>query len=100
MDDWILNTLRQELESAKEHHQEARERFWKVTGRPRQLLPRDTEGVPHPDGSLIIRKAAAEETHARKVHLEALIRMNAYLINGSVPEDLAKKSKSASGDNQ
>ncbi len=97
MDEWVYAALKLELESAKKRHQEARERFWKIVGKPRELLPRAKAGVPHPDGSQMVRNAAAQETHARKEHLEPLIRMNEYLIRGTIPEHLQKKTRSAGG---
>jgi|SRR5579871_2828496 len=91
LDSWILNVLKEELAAAKQRHQQARERFRNVMGRPRELLPRDRAGIPGSDGNQMARRAAAEETHARREHLEALIRLNEYRIRGTVPEHLKQR---------
>jgi hypothetical protein len=93
IDEWILAVLRHELESAKKRHQEAREQFWKISGRPREILPRDVAGRLNSEVSPRILAAAAEETRARKAHLAALTRMNEFLIRGTVPEHLKKEEK-------
>jgi len=91
-DDSIFQTLKQQLEAAKKRHDGAKENFWKVSGRPGER-PGASADMPHPDGSLLVRKAVSEEIKARGEHLEALMRLNAYLIHGTVPDDLKKKRK-------
>ena len=91
-DDWIFNTLQQELERAQESHHAAKEKF---VAKMREIgLPRYTSGIPMSDGSQMFRRALTEERHAGGAHHQALLRINAYPINGTVPEDLKKKLKS------
>lgn len=83
----ILATLREQFEDAKERHRCAKEHFWEVAGRPRHL-PRIPTGLRHPDDSDVIRKAVAEEAQARRAHIDALVRLNQFLISGIIPDDL------------
>ena len=91
-DDVILAVLKQELNSAIQRHQAAKENFWKVSVRPRQLS-RYTAGVPEPEGAQMMRNAIREETNARQGHIAALVRLNEYLLHRTVPEDLKNKPK-------
>lgn len=84
--DPVHTFLLEELEHAKERHREAKERYWEAAGRPRQL-PRLRTRLPDPENNAI-RCALAEETEARNAHLNALVRLNRYLVEGTVPEDL------------
>ncbi len=92
LDDRVFSILKQELDAAKERHEQARENFWKVSGSSR--VPGLMTGLPHPDGSQLVRNAAREEAQARNEHLEALRRINACLIHGTIPDDLEFKRKS------
>jgi hypothetical protein len=94
-DQRVFSALKEELESAKQRHEEAKEQFWRVGGSPRELPRRFTAGVPEPDGSLILRKAVAAEIEARTAHLEALKRINEYLLHGTIPEDVRQKMAAA-----
>lgn len=91
-DQRVYNALKEKLDKAKQRHEEAKEQFWRVGGSPREL-PRLGAGIPEPDGSLILRKAVAEEIEARNAHLAALKQINEYLLNGTVPENLREKSR-------
>ena len=94
LDDLIITTLKRELERATQQHQAAKENFWRVAAHPREL-PRYTAGKPEPDSGQMIRDAIAEETNALNEHIEALMRLNAYLLNGTIPAHLKEKAKSA-----
>lgn len=96
-DQRVFSALKEELESAKQHHEEAKEEFWRVGGGPREL-PRFTAGIPEPDGSLILRKAVTVEVDARGAHLQALKRINEYLLHGTVPEDIRRRTSAASAE--
>lgn len=84
--DAVRTFLIEEMEQAKERHRDAKERYWEAAGKPRHL-PRPRSGLPDSD-ECIIRRALAEESAARKAHLRALIRLNRYLIEGIVPDDI------------
>ncbi|MEO8051404.1 MAG: hypothetical protein ABI833_13385 [Acidobacteriota bacterium] len=49
-------------------------------------------GVPHPDGSLRVKKAASDVSAARAEMLEAHKRLNDFIELGIVPEDLKHTS--------
>jgi len=89
-DQRVFSALKDELERAKQRHEETKEQFWRIGGSPREV-PRFTPGVPEPDGSLVLRRAVAAEIQARSAHLEALKRVNEYLLHGTVPEDIRQK---------
>ena len=91
--DAVRILLMEELEDAKERHREAKEHFWEAAGKPRRL-PRTYSGLPDMDSDLI-RRALALENEAREVHLNALIRLNRFLIEGVVPGDLREREAPA-----
>lgn len=88
-DQRVFSALKEELERAKQRHEEAKEQFWRMSASP-LALPRVTAGVSETDGSRVLRNVVDEENRARTAHLEALKRINEYLLNGTVPEDLGK----------
>jgi len=90
-DNAIFRLLSDEVEKTKRAYEGAKENFWAVAGKPREL-PRIPTGLPHPDGSELIRRAVAQENFARKAHIEAIMRLNQYLLDGTIPEDVRVKS--------
>jgi hypothetical protein len=73
--------LRAELEKASSLHEQAKREFWRVSAD----IPSD---LPHPDGTQRIQNAARAQTAAMEALYQALRRFNAFLVDGSVPEDL------------
>jgi hypothetical protein len=54
-------------------------------------MPETFTGLPHPDGSQRIRKAIAEENFARQAYIEAMARLNRFLLDGKIPDDILVK---------
>ncbi len=48
-------------------------------------------GVPHPDGSQRVQNASGELSNARRRVMDAQNRLNDYLSQGVVPDDLKQK---------
>jgi hypothetical protein len=97
VDEGIFALLLARVEEAKRRHLGAKERFWEVAGKSREL-PRIPTGLPHPDGSELIRQAVRDETLALKAHIDAMMQLNRYLLDGTVPDEVRaqlNKSKSA-----
>lgn len=97
MDSDVLAILWSQLDEAKERYRKAKEQRREAIGNADQsAIP---TGLPNPDGSLFIRKTLAEDSLARREYFEAMTRLNRYLIDRVVPDDvseaLARKSKSA-----
>jgi hypothetical protein len=90
----VYALLLAEVEEASRAHNAARDNFWRIAGQPREL-PRFPTGLPHPDGSELIRNAVREENFARQSHVEAVIRLNRYLLDGRIPEDMPEKLRTA-----
>lgn len=79
-DERILNALKQEFESAKERHEATK---------LRRMLHAEQETAA------TLQKAVAEELCAFKERMEALERLNDYLLNGTVPGHLKEKRRHA-----
>jgi hypothetical protein len=78
----VFAVLLDQVEAAKRIHKEAKQRYWDVV-KPR---PR---GIPPPDGELI-RRIIADENRALNAYLEATMRLNRYLLDGTIPDDLTR----------
>jgi hypothetical protein len=48
-------------------------------------------GIPHPDGTDRIHQASQKYSNAQKEAMDALMRLNKFLIHGTLPEDLERK---------
>jgi DNA-directed RNA polymerase subunit RPC12/RpoP len=77
----IRATLFQDVLEATARNNEAFGEFNAVTGQ----FP---SGLPHPDGVQRIKNASRKLSFARKEKMKAHDRLNDYLDNGIVPEDL------------
>jgi hypothetical protein len=77
----VTEILRQELERATRQHEEAKRNFWRVS----VDIP---SGLPHPDGARRIQNAARLQTGTMAALAMTIRRFNAFLIDGTVPEDL------------
>jgi hypothetical protein len=77
----ITELLRVELEEATRRHEEAKRNFWRISAD----VP---SGLPHPDGSRRIQNAARVQTGSMAALAATLRRFNAFLIDGTVPDDL------------
>jgi hypothetical protein len=47
-------------------------------------------GLPAPDGRQRIHNASRDYSSAREKHIKALTRLNRFILNGVVPEDLER----------
>ena len=92
IDQAIYEALKSELERARERHEVAKQRFREATAK-RPELARYTAGAPEADSSHILRNAVSDENKARRQHLEAMLRLNGYILNGVVPEHLNSKEE-------
>jgi len=80
----ISEKLRAELEEATRLHEEAKRNFWRVSAElPGGLV--DAEGIRR------MQDAARVQTGAMKALAVTLRRVNAYLMDGIVPDDLKKE---------
>jgi hypothetical protein len=77
----VTEILRAELEEATRQHEEAKRNFWRISAD----VP---SGLPHPDGTRRIQNAARVQTGSMTALAMTLRRFNAFLIDGTVPEDL------------
>lgn len=90
VDEAVFAVLLAQVEETKLAHREAKERFWAAAGKPREL-PRLPPGRAHPEGSESIRQAVSEERFAEKAYIEAMMLLNRYLIDGSIPDDVKER---------
>jgi hypothetical protein len=81
----ILLVLRQELEAARKRAEIASTHFDEV-------LKHVPSGVPYPDSTRRIQKASSEYARTQRVALDALMRLNEFLIHGTVPPGLENGS--------
>jgi hypothetical protein len=86
------------VEESKRAYQDAKRNFWEIASKPREW---PTSGLPHPDGSDLFRRVLAHERFTLKAHVEAMVRLNRYLLEGTIPADvqarLGKPKAEASG---
>jgi outer membrane PBP1 activator LpoA protein len=80
----ISEILRAELERATRQHEEAKRKFWRVSADIRSEQSQ-------PDGTRRVQNAAIEQNGAMKALAATLRRMNEFLMDGTVPEDLRDK---------
>lgn len=81
MEQSIICFLRAEVDRTQARYVSAKEQFWKIAG--------DTpSGLPHPDGALRVENAARAQTVAMVNYTKALRQFNAFLLEGTVPEEL------------
>jgi hypothetical protein len=78
--------LRAEVGAATEHHQEVRREFWRVAAH----FPGGTKAENEETQS-----AAEAELGAKKAVILALERLNQFLSDGTVPEDMNRKARAA-----
>jgi hypothetical protein len=71
------------LEEANERADDASDVFLAITGE----IP---SGLPHPDGTQRIHNASRELNAAREALMKAHNRLNDFLIEGNVPDDLKR----------
>src|SRR5215469_14702463 len=91
VDDEIFAFLLEQVEETKRLHQEAKRKFWAIAGKPREVPSKFPTGLPHPDGSEAVRRAVADESFAMKTHIAAMMRLNRYLLDGTLPDNLPEK---------
>ena len=75
--------LLKELHDATERADDASDVFLAITGE----VP---SGVPHPDGTQRIHNASHELTAAREALMKAHDRLNDFIIEGNIPDDLKR----------
>lgn len=101
LDEAIFALLRAELEETKAAYQAAKEYVWAVVAATQREWSRVPVGLLHSDGSQSVSQAVAEEHFAQTAYIEAMTRLNRYLLEGAVPEDvleqLRRKAKSHEG---
>jgi hypothetical protein len=77
----ILLALRQELEAARKRAEIASSHF-------DEALTNVPSGIPYPDSTRRIQKASREYAEAQRSALAALMRLNDFLIHGTIPPGL------------
>jgi hypothetical protein len=88
MDAEVFACLLREVEETKRAHEDAKQLFWEITAKPREW---PTHGLPNPDGSQFFRRVVACEKYAMRAHLAAMQRMNQFLMDGTIPDDVREK---------
>jgi hypothetical protein len=94
MDAEVFKFLAQQVEETRTVYEVAKQRFWEIAGKPREW---PTTDLPYPDGSDLFRRVVAHEKFAMKVHVEAMMRLNRFLLDGTVPDDVREKLGRAKG---
>jgi hypothetical protein len=89
----ILQTMRRDVDAAKEKLASATEDF-------AAIIRESPSGVPHPDGVHRIHNAAKALSIARQEHVEAFVRLNAFVAEGIIPDNLKKGAGREEGSRQ
>jgi hypothetical protein len=90
MDEEVYTFLVRQAEETKRAYEDAKQRFWEIAGKPREW---PTTDIPYPDGSQLFRRVVAHEKFTMKAHVEAITRLNRFLLDGTVPDDLREKAR-------
>lgn len=90
MDLSISDFLRAEVDRTQNEYYRAKERFWNIT----KDLP---SGLPHPDGMKRIQNARRDESAALDRYIHALRRLNDFVLDGVVPDELKDSRKKPVG---
>jgi len=77
----VARILRDDVERAKAVSETASAEF-------EAILNDIPSSIPHPDGALRIRNASIESAAARTHFMHAIKRQAAFLVHGTLPEDL------------
>jgi hypothetical protein len=77
----VLKILREDVAKAKEQARIASEHFDAAIKDP-------PNGIPHPDGTQYLRNASNEYSACRTRLMYTISRLNAFVIHGTVPDDL------------
>ena len=80
----ILHTLQEDVRTAKQRLDAAMEKFDAV-------IQESPSALPHPDGVQRIHNAARVLNHAREEYVQAYVRLNAFVAEGIVPDNLKKR---------
>jgi hypothetical protein len=86
----ILQILRRDVEAAKEKLAAATQKF-------KAIIRESLSALLHPDGVHRIHNAAKALSIARQEHVEAFVRLNAFVAGGVVPDDLEKRCEEGMG---
>jgi hypothetical protein len=81
----ILHTLQEDVRTAKQRLDAAMEKFDAV-------IQETPSALPHPDGVHRIHNAGRALNHAREEHVQAHVRLNAFVAQGIIPDDLTKRA--------
>jgi hypothetical protein len=76
----IEDLLRNEVKRTKKELEEAKLNFWHVCSD----VP---SGIPHPDGTQRLQRAAHAQTVAIQAVTAAINRFNEFLLNGIIPAE-------------
>jgi hypothetical protein len=82
----ILQALRQDLEAARKRAAIASAHFDEVV----KKVP---SGIPYPDSVRRIHKASSEYAEAQTTAFAALMRLNEFLVYGTLPPGLEKEQE-------
>jgi len=80
----VLAALNHDLQVAQQRRDEASTQF-------SEIMNDVPSGLPHPDGTDRIHQASQKYSHAQKEAMDALARLNKFLVNGTTPEDAERK---------
>ena len=82
--DSILQILQTEFKAASRVAAEASGKFDLITNAP--------AGLPRPDGATHVHPVGHELSEARGNLRRSLLRLNKFLVNGEIPEDLKRRA--------
>lgn len=83
MDQSIFDFLQAEVDRANEQYIRAKERFYKIAA----ATPK---GLPPEDATQWVANAARDQIVAMANYAKAIRQLNAFLLDGTVPEELSK----------
>lgn len=76
----VLEVLSNDLRDAQQRRDEAAARF-------SEIMKDVPSGIPHPNGTDRIHEVSQQYSEAQKEAMEALVRLNNFLVHGTIPSD-------------
>jgi hypothetical protein len=80
-----LHTLQEDVRAAKQRLDATMEKF-------DAIMRESPAGLPVPDSLESLHNASRELTRAREEHVEAHVRLNAFVAEGIIPDDLKESA--------
>jgi hypothetical protein len=87
MSEEVFAFLRAQVEIARRVYDAAKRDFWDVAQKLRNM-PTLSTGELSPEGAALLQRVVACEQSAMSSYVEAMRRLNMYLTDGTIPDDL------------